>query len=813
MFKSYFRIALRSFRKQPVYTIINLSGLAIGITCCILIGLYVSDELRFDSHHQHSERIYRISQNLTFEGATDKSATTPFPLMEALKQEFPAIVEEGVRFFDMNSPSVAIGNEETDEFIRQENFFFTDPAVFRIFDIPLLIGNPGTALSEPNTVVISTRAARQYFDNENPVGKELVYEGRLRLAITGVMEEWPETSHFKADFLVSFISLENIWQNYTQLTERWRWNPVWTYILLEEGADPKNIEGQLASFTDRYYYDYFGENEIIDLNLQPLTDIRLYSDLENEIEQTSSYIYIYLFSTIALLILSIACINYVNLATVQALNRSKEVGLRKTLGAFTGQLKRQFLLESCLYTTAAVLISTGLVFYLLPFFNRFTGKELSFAQFDTGLTIAGFLVFTVSVSLLAGFYPSVVMSSYNPVDSLRGTFTSGKRGGQLRRTLVVLQFTITASLLVGTALAYFQYQHLQEKDMGFNRENVVVIPASMSLAIWYFDDLKDRMLTHSSVQSVSGSKTIIGSPDSFKYQITPEGYGEEEAHSLTKLFIEQDFFETMQIPLLAGRTFSNEFSTDRDQAVLVNKSMTDYLDWGTPEEALGRTFRTAGKTVTVIGVTDNFHHTYLRSELEPLIMELPQDQSQMVANIEYINVKLAGGNTADAITHMQAVWDDIDKAHPFEYYFLDDKLEEIYESEQQLMELLSLFTFLAIIIGCLGLLGLSSYSVVSRTREIGIRKALGSTTTGIFFLLSKDYLKLVLLAHLISFPVVYYLSAGWLQSFPYQIDFAKHLAFTFFMSIIISISITLFTISSQSLKVALTEPVKCLKRD
>ena len=376
-----------------------------------------------------------------------------------------------------------------------------------------------------------------------------------------------------------------------------------------------------------------------------------------------------------------------------------------------------------------------------------------------------------------------------------------------------MQFAITASLLAGTALVYFQYRHLQEKDLGFEQNQVVVIPASMSLAIWYFDDIKERMLTHSAIESVSGSKTLIASPDSYKYEIVPEGYGDQEAHSLTKLFVEHDFLHTMKIPLLAGRDFSKEFSTDPEQAVLINKRMVDYLEWGNPQDAVGKTFTVAGKTATVIGVTDNFHHTYLKRELEPLMMDLPVSENQRVANIGFINVRLTGSNITDALNHMQSVWDDIDKTHPFEYFFLDSKLKEIYESEQQLMEVLSLFAFLAVIIGCMGLLGLSSYSVANRTKEIGIRKAHGSSTAGIFYLLSKDFLKLVLAAHVIALPVIYYFSINWLYEFPYQINLVKYLAITFLGSMVISVMITLITISSQSLKAAMLNPVDSLRRE
>jgi putative ABC transport system permease protein len=813
MLKSYFKVALRNFKKQPVYTFINLFGLAVGITCCLFISMYIIDELSYDRHHQYAENIYRINQTIEFDSQEDHSATTPFPLAEALRLEFQPSIKETVRFFDLEAPAVSIGNVDTNEFIRQEKFFFADPSIFRVFDIPLTRGNRETALAEPNSAIITRRVAGIYFGDEDPIGKDLIFEGRLYLTVTGIMDEWPDNSHFKADILASFESLRNVWQNYEQITERWRWNPVWTYVLLDEGTDPVAISDQMPVIVDRFYTSSFSENENVTLNLQLLKDIRLYSDVDNEIEPTSSYVYVYLFSIIGFLILLVACINFVNLSTARAMQRSKEVGLRKTLGAYTSQLRWQFMTESFLYTIAAVLLGVFFTLLIFPAFNQFTGKSIMTGQFGypgMGFTL---LAITFVVALMAGLYPASFLSSYSPVESLRGTFTKGKKGGNLRRLLVLMQFIITALLIIGTTLAYFQYRHLQDKKLGFDRESVVVIPSSMSLTIWYYDDFKERLLNYSAIQNVSGSKTIIGSEDSFKYEIIPEGFGSEQSQSLTKLFVDYDYLETMGIELLAGRSFSKEFSTDPENAVLINNRMVEYLDWGSPEEAIGRTFRMGEQEVSVIGVTGDFHHTYLRRELEPLILDLPADSRQFVANIEYIKVRINSGNPEDALGYMEEVWNEIDQAHPFTFYFLDEKLQELYESEEQLTSLLTIFALLAIFIGCLGLLGLASYSVSSRTREIGIRKALGATSAGIFLLLSKEYLKLVLIAHLIALPIIYFVADRWLQNFPYQMDLITILIFTFAGSLVISVVISLLTITSQSYRAAIMNPVDSLTRE
>jgi putative ABC transport system permease protein len=813
MISTNLKIALRNAKKKPVYTSINLFGLIVGVACCIIIALFVWDELRFDKHHEKSEQIYRISQSTEVDGSLTKGATTPFPLKDALLNDFPGRIKEGVRFFNLNSEHVSIGNPETRENIRHSTFYFTDPSLFYIFDVTLLRGNRETALAEPNSVIITDRIASLYFGDEDPIGKTLILEGYISLTVTGLMKDWERNSHFKPEILASFESLRGMWQNYDQITGRWRWNPVWTYVLLEKGVDIMLLESQLSGVVDRYYSDFFTESETVSLNLQGLTDIWLYSNLESEIGPTSSIVNVYLFSAVAILLLIIACINFINLSTARALLRSREIGVRKTLGAEKSTLMRQFMLESTLFMVVAVLLGFLVSMIAYSYTTTFLGREFVLTEFGAIEVIGSILLLTVIISALAGFYPSVILSSLKPIQSLRGGFSSGVRRSLFRKTLIIFQFFITAVLMIGTALVYFQYMHMQDKDLGFDPDQVIVVPATMTSAMWSYDDLKERSLEHSGVLNFTGSKTIIGGEDYLRYQIVPEGFGEQEASSFTKVFVMHDFLETLGIELLAGRTFSKSFSTDPEDALLINEAMVKHLDWGSPEEAIGKTFRMNNRTMSVIGVTRDFNHTYLLRELEPLVMELPFGTNQMLANIEYLKIKMAPGSITDGVSHIESVWRSVDNTHPFEYYFLSDKINETYAAEQKLTSMLGIFALLTVFIGCLGLLGLASYSVNTRTREIAIRKTLGATEMGIFYMLSKDYLKLIILAHLIALPVAWFLGNTWLESFPYQIDFNFYLMATFAMSLILSTVIALFTISSQSLKAAFKNPVDGLRAE
>jgi putative ABC transport system permease protein len=809
------KIALRNWKRTPLFSVVNLLGLAVGIAGCLLIGIYVLNELSYDEYHENSDRIYRVTQAIQNSGESDsRSVSTPFPLKGVIDNELQGTVATTVRFFDLESESVSIKNPDNNVVIRQSGFFFTDPEVFQVFDINLIRGDVNQVLSEPNSVVITEDVAGIYFGNEDPMGKTFHFEGRIALTVTGVMESWPENSHFKADFLTPFSTLRNLWGNYEELVSRWRWNPVWTYLLTEPGVDDQQLENRIAQITEPYYDEYFSGSESVDLKLQQLEDIWLTAGLDSEIEPVSNSVNVYLFGLVAIFILTLACINFINLSTASALRRSKEVGVRKVLGADRSGIAGQFIVESIIFTLVAFVLGIVIGWLAFPYFEAFTGRELMSANMELPEIVFLISVFVVVIALLAGFYPSAVLSSFNPIDSLRGKQSKGKKGTRVRKALVLVQFSITAILLIGTSLVYFQHQHLQQKDLGFETEQIIAVPVFLTSAIWSYDELKQRALTHSSILQVSGAQTLFGSSKFWKYDYTPDDTGNEETPSFSKLFVLNDILETMDIEIIAGRDFSEDFSTDGEQALLINREMVDYLEWGDPEEAVGRTFRDSnGDRYSVVGVTENFNHTYLRRELEPLILDLPANMTQRIANIEYMKVRLAPGNPSEAIEHLQNIWADLDQTHPFDYFFVDDRLNQLYEPEQKVASVMGVFALIAIFVGSIGLLGLASYSVKVREKEVAIRKVLGLSAPGVFYLLSKDYAILIVIAHLIALPVIYFAADSWLAGFPYHIELISYLMFTFVMSLILSLLISIGTISSQSIKAALLNPAESLKNE
>jgi len=809
------KIAFRNWKRTPLFSVVNLLGLAVGVASCLLIGIYVLNELSYDEYHEKSDRIYRVTQAIQNNGENDgRSVSTPFPLKGVIDNELQGSVATTVRFFDLESESVSIKNPDNNVVIRQSGFFFTDPEIFQVFDINLVRGDVNQVLSEPNSVVITEEMAGIYFGNEDPMGKTFHFEGRIALTVTGVMENWPQNSHFKADFLTPFSTLRNLWGNYEELVSRWRWNPVWTYILTEPGVDDQQLEQRIAQLSEPYFDEYFTGSESVDLRLQPLDDIWLTAGLDSEIEPVSNSVNVYLFGFVAIFILTLACINFINLSTASALRRSKEVGVRKVLGADRSGIAGQFIIESIIFTLAAFVVGIVIGWLAFPYFETFAGRELMSANLELREIVFFISVFIVVIALLAGLYPSAVLSSFNPIDSLRGKQSKGKKGTRVRKALVLVQFSITAILLIGTSLVYFQHQHLQQKDLGFETEQIIAVPVFLTSAIWSYDELKQRALSNASILQVSGAQSLFGSSNFWKYDYTPDDTGNEDAPSFSKLFVLNDILETMDIEIIAGRDFSEDFSTDGEQALLINREMVDYLEWGEPEDAIGRTFRDPnGNRYSVVGVTENFNHTFLRRELEPLILDLPANMTQRIANIEYMKVRLAPGNPNEAIEHLQSIWTDLDQTHPFDYFFVDDRLNQLYEPEQKVASVMGVFALIAIFVGSIGLLGLASYSVKVREKEVAIRKVLGLSAPGVFYLLSKDYAILIVVAHLIALPVIYFAADSWLEGFPYHIELISYLMITFVMSLILSLLISIGTISSQSVKAALLNPAESLKNE
>ncbi len=817
MLRNYLKVALRNLKKRKGFAFINVLGLAIGIACCLLIAVYVFHELSYDQFHEHADRIYRVTQTTETSSKTEKGATTPFPVGPTLQSDFQSQITKTVRLFDMQEEVRTIQNTQTDESFRVDDFYVADSTFFDVFSAKLLQGNPDEVLNDPRSAVITKEQSRRFFGDENPIGKQLTFKGSEEFTVTGVMEALPATSHFSVDMLVSFNSLPKIYGS-DAFMKRWFWNPCWTYVLLEEGVDAKDLERQLPGFVDKNYANR-EDGETVSLGLQKLTDIHLYSNLDLEMEANGSIFYVYLFSAVAVLILLVACINFMNLSTARSAERAREVGMRKVLGADRSQLFGQFIGESFVMTLLGFVLAIGLVYLGMPWFSDFLGKQLSINFLGSIEVVAALLGLFLLVGLLSGLYPALYLSGFSPTAIMHGGKGTNSRssGRFFRKGLVVFQFTLSVILIIGTIVVYLQLQHMRNKDLGFDQERIVVMPITQTLIAWEFEQFKNKALSNSHILEVTGTSKVLGSESQVFAKYSPANQPDAPPTNMT-LEVTHDFIETYNIQLLAGRGFKPDRKTDPDQSILINKSMLRQIEAETPRQALGKQFyftTSDGKreSYSVIGVVDNFNYTSIKKEISPLVIKLIQGVRPTVRNIEYAAVRLAPGGVEQGLSHIKKVWNEVNDIDPFTYSFYDEKLQKIYASEKKMSNVAGLFSVLCIFVACLGLFGLASFTASKRTKEIGIRKTLGATVPNILALLSKDYLKLVVLANVIAWPVIYYLSVQWLQNFPYRISLGWNLAGIFLAVGFASLVICIVTVSYQSLRAALINPVDSIQQE
>lgn len=817
MIKNYFKIALRNLGKRKGFTVINILGLAIGIASCLLIAAYVLNELSYDRFHEKSDRVYRVVQKTETSSKTETGATTPFPVAPVLENDYPDQIKKTVRFFDMQEEIRTIQNTETEDSYRVNHFYVVDSTFFNVFSADLVRGNPQTALDNPMSAVITEEQARRFFGDENPMGKQLTFKGVEDFTVTGVMKALPETSHFQVDMLVSFNSLPEIYGT-DEFMWRWFWNPCWTYVLLEDGVTADELEAQMPEFVNKNYANR-EEGETISLQLQALTDIHLYSNLDQEMEANGSIFYIYLFSAVAILILVIAAINFTNLSTARSTERAREVGMRKVLGAQRRQLLGQFMGESALVTGLGFLLALFLIYWLLPWLNSFLGMSLDITLLSNPQVVLGLMALFVAITVLSGLYPAFYLSGFNPTAIMHGSkglqHSSGGEG--LRKGLVVFQFSLSVMLIIGTIMVYMQLEHLQNKELGFDEEQVVVMPITQTLIAWEFDQFKEKSLQSPYVNEVTGMSKILGSDQQFFSKYSPANQPDAPPTNMT-LHVKYDFLDTYGIKLLAGRSFSRDHPSDPDKAILINESMLKQVGARTPREALGKQFyyttvEDERKPFQVIGVVEDFNYTSIKKEISPLVINLITGERPTVRNIEYATVKLAGGNIKQGIDDLRNVWKEVNHIDPFTYFLHGERLQEIYKSESQMSNVASLFSLLCIFVACLGLFGLASYTASRRTKEIGIRKTLGATVPNIVALLSKDYIKLIVISNIIAWPVIYYLTMEWLQDFPSRINLGWNIVGIYMAVTFVTSVIGLLTVSYQSIRAALQNPVKSIHQE
>lgn len=811
MIKNYLKIAFRNFSRNKGYVFINVFGLAAGITCFVLITLYVQDELAYDQYHENADRIYRVVEVVS---DAEESSSQPFPAGPTLREDFPHLVSSSVRFFNLQAPSLAISYEPSNGEQRSFNerrFFFTDSTVFDVFSFDLLRGDENTALDRPGTVVLTRNAAQRYFGSEDPIGKTLMFEGQHPLEVTGLLAEPPRTSHFTFDFLASFSTLRStVYAQNPQTLENWYWNPVWTYVQLKEDVSPETLEAQFPDFVQKYFPEQLKDQ--MHMYLQPLTDIHLYSNLDFEIAANSDITYVYIFSVIAIFVLLIACINFMSLATARSATRAKEVGLRKVSGAVRGQLIRQFLTESTLLSLVALILAVPLIDMLLPVLNNMSGKTITLNLAENWSLVGLLGLVTLGVGLISGLYPALYLSSYSPVQVLKGSSRTGTGTGGtsalFRKGLVVAQFAISIALIAGTFIATWQLDHLRQARLGFDQEQVVMVPILRTSVASRYAAIKDELLQHTGVRSVTIAEDILGS----KYQtqtFQPEGTTEPQQYM--RMFVYDDALATFGIELLAGRDYSEE-RADEGLGIIINEAMVRHLGWGSPKEAIGRSMGDFGDTqARVIGVTENFHFASLHRPVGPFVLpRLPDNLGALNFFGRYLAIRIAPDDPQGALASIEETWNSFIPGTPFEYLFVDQEMDRLYRAEENLSRVAGAFSILALMIACLGLFGLAAYSAEQRVKEIGIRKVLGATVTNIVSLLSKDYLRLVAIGFVIAVPVSWYVMNRWLADFAYRIEINP---LVFLMAGGLVLLVAILTVSWQAVKAAFMNPVNSLRNE
>ena len=807
MFSNFFKIAIRNLLKQKIYSFINITGLATGIAVCLLIVLFVQDELSYDKFHKDAENIYRVVLDAKIGDNEFIGATTPAPMAKALINDFPE-VEAVTRIRNYGFPVLRYGENVYSE----ENYFSVDSTFFNVFTPEFIAGNPKTALNKPNSVVLTDKMAKKYFGNEDPVGKFINADNRRDYLVTAVVKEFPTNSHFHFDFLGSLETYRDDANN-----PFWLSNNFYTYAKLKNGMDHISFENkmnekfieyigpQIQQITGNSYQQMMEAGNKYNYQLQPILDIHLYSKLEGELEPNSDSSYVYMFMLIAVGILCIAIINFMNLSTAKSAGRAKEVGIRKTLGSSFLSLVKQFLSESVIMSLIAIAFSIGIVLLLLPFFNDLAQKNLTLNLVDNIYVLPGLILLAVFIGILSGSYPAFFLASFNPVAVLNGKIKRGAKGSWLRSSLVILQFSVSIILIVGTIIIYNQLHYIQNKNLGFNKDQVIVIHKTDDMGPQVLNFVEELRNTPNIIEA-SNSNTIIGQNYNSNGYKKSEG-GSENTIILWTQVTDFNYKDTYQIKMAEGRYFSKERVTD-STAIVVNQAALKVL--GIEGDPIGKEVVQLGPTPEttisrkIIGVMSDYHFESLHQEIRPLAMLLWPSQ----AFGRYVSVRIAPENVQETLKSIQEKWAAIVGKQAFEYTFFDDDFKELYINETRTQNLFTAFSILAIFIACLGLLGLAAYTAEQKTKEIGIRKVLGASVTSILVLLSKEFARWVIIANVIAWPISYLLMNKWLQDFHYRIDIGY---WVFIVSGIVALIIALFTVSSQALKAASTNPAKSLK--
>ena len=789
MLKNYFKIAWKNLTKNKVFSFINIFGLTTGITVCLMIFLFVMNEFSVDNFQANGSHIYRLMRSYD-----PSKASAPYlsgPYAPALLNDFRGEIKMAVRI--MPSTNLITYNNRS---FNERRIYFADSNFFRLFSFPLIKGNPATALQDINSVVMTETTAKKYFGNEDPMGRVVQIDKDRQLKVTGIAKDVPANSHLDFDLVtpVTYYASKPFFQ-------RWINNNNFTYVLLDDHTNPANVQARFPAFMHKYVDP---ETEKLGfkfgLSMTPLKDVYFEeaSPFDNVKHGDKKVVYVFL--SIAVLIMLIACINFMNLSTIRAADRGKEVGLRKVMGALRSTLAWQFLGESILLTVLSCILSIGLLTLLMPLYDDLLGYKLPI-PYNAWYLYAFLAIAIVVVGLLAGSYPALILSGFSPIEALKGKLKLGKGGSLFRQVLVVVQFSISVFLITGTIIINKQMSFVKNKELGYNQQQTIVIPLTNNDIYDHLQQFKQQLQGSSQLAAVS---MMSGEPGGFfdLYSFEVEGQGKKVWNARTE-FADFEFVKTIGLTIIAGRDFSAQYPTDTTSAVLINRMAAQSLGY-TPQQAIGKWVRNEDADNLprrIVGVVENFNYTSLKENIEPLVISPAPDRRVAV-------VRLRSGNLQNSIAVIRQAYASAAPAYPFEYSFLDQKFDEIYRKDIRQQNILSIFSCLAIIIACLGLFGLASFTAAKRTKEIGVRKVLGSSVQDIVFLLSKELLKPVLLATAIALPIAYLVMHNWLLNFAYRTGLQW---WVFLLSASVTVAIALLTVSFRAVRAALANPTKSLK--
>ncbi len=800
MLTNYIKIALRNMLKAKGYSAINILGLAVGLACCLLIVLFISDELSYDTHYANGDRLYRVYLNARINNKDFVTVTTNSPLAAAMMKEIPEVETAG-RLYSPGNFTIRYG----EKIFNEERMYFADPTMLDIFSVTVRDGDVKN-FDQPNMIILSESMAKKYFSDENPIGKVLRLDGKTDYKVIAVYNDVPGNAHLHFDFLASLTNREE------GKSTQWLSNNFSTYTRLKPGASTTSVESKMHEMVMRYggpelkryanktFEQFFSQGGAYAYHLQPIRDIHLYSNLENEQEPGGDITYVYIFSGIAIFILLVACVNFMNLATARSAGRAKEVGIRKVLGSERGQLIRLFLIESLVITTLAMIIAVLLAEMALPFFNELSGKSLDIGIATNPLLGIGLALAVLLVGVLAGTYPAFYLTAYQPIAVLKGAIASGVKNSRLRDVLVVFQFCVSIILIAGTIIVYQQLQYVQNRNLGFQKEQILVIHN-----VWQMnkqgDAFKQSVLRTPGVASASLTSTLPGHPTgNSAFQI--EGDASNEPYLLWQVRTDFDFLKTMGINMSQGRDFSMEHPSD-SSAIIINEAAVRLMNM--PQPLGKRLTRFSSPPYEIVGVTQDFNFQSLRNPVRPIsiFMNPPGFPAP-----SFLAVRVKPDHLQETIQSIGQVWNQFQPGEPYVYTFLDEDFGNLYRTEERAGTIVTTFSSLAIFIACLGLLGLAAFATERRTKEIGIRKVLGASEGHIIGMICKEFVLLVTVALVISVPIAYYVMNRWLQDFAYRIDIG---ADVFILSGVIALTVALLTVSYTAIRAALSNPVNALK--